>query len=309
LIWPFKKSKQKKRSILDTQKPLRKRAGKQESSGRKASLIVVGSIGLLALAYAWRSYAVIERGIGTFQVKVLKIFNVIPRDWQIQISEGSGSDVSEDVRKDIYASVQRSLDSADSISFSGLSETISAIGRFDHVSILRPQFNTLLVIVKTRVPVMVTNLDGKIRYISEEGNIYIPRTTEEKNVDANAVGATTLVECIGLIDSKRTHPLQYDGSSKAVLTGQENERTMQAIHLKDLVHKFDLSVKSIHFQGFRGFSFYNEDKTEIVLGQPPFDYKMEKLRGIFAKLRSKGTVAAKIELDYDGKAFIKERKL
>jgi hypothetical protein len=40
-----------------------------------------------------------------------------------------------------------------------------------------------------------------------------------------------------------------------------------------------------------------------------FDYKVKKLRSILDGLKRDGVVASRIELDYEGKAFIKERRL
>jgi hypothetical protein len=51
-----------------------------------------------------------------------------------------------------------------------------------------------------------------------------------------------------------------------------------------------------------------DDDTEIVIGLQPFAYKLKKLQNILDGLRRDGIVASRIELDYEGKAFIKERK-
>jgi len=45
------------------------------------------------------------------------------------------------------------------------------------------------------------------------------------------------------------------------------------------------------------------------LGQSPFGPHLDRLDKIMAKLKSKNQIAERIELDYQGKAFIKLKKM
>jgi hypothetical protein len=82
-----------------------------------------------------------------------------------------------------------------------------------------------------------------------------------------------------------------------------------ALDVWRLVEENNIPVKQLNFQKFRGYALTLQDDTEIVIGLKPFAYKLKKLNDILTGLARDGIVASRIELDYEGKAFIKERKL
>ena len=65
------------------------------------------------------------------------------------------------------------------------------------------------------------------------------------------------------------------------------------------------------YRRFRGFFVILEaQETRFqVPGRAPFAGKLDKLQGILSKLDAKGEVAQRVELDYQGKAFIKLKKM
>ena len=76
--------------------------------------------------------------------------------------------------------------------------------------------------------------------------------------------------------------------------------------VRDSNHK----IKSIEFKRFRGFFVVLQtSETEVALGRSPFSGKLVRLHEILKRLEKTSSTAARIELDYQGKAFIKEKKL
>jgi hypothetical protein len=100
-----------------------------------------------------------------------------------------------------------------------------------------------------------------------------------------------------------------DISSKVSISSIDREHLLQAVDLGARAAEQGIEVKRVHYQKFRGYSIFSPDNSEIVVGLGPFDYKVKKLRGILEGLKRDGIVASRIELDYEGKAFIKERRL
>jgi hypothetical protein len=107
---------------------------------------------------------------------------------------------------------------------------------------------------------------------------------------------------------QRPNP-QLDQSQRVITTSDERRHLEDALEIWGLVRSGEVEIKSISFQKFRGYALILADDTEIVIGLQPFAYKLKKLQNILDGLRRDGIAASRIELDYEGKAFIKERKL
>jgi hypothetical protein len=123
----------------------------------------------------------------------------------------------------------------------------------------------------------------------------------------NPSSASPGVIITGVFD-QRPNPT-VDDSLRVIITAEERRHLFDALEVWQRSNESGVEIRQINFQKFRGFAVSLADGTEVVLGLKPFDYKLKKLRGILDGLKRDGVAAARIELDYEGKAFIKERKL
>lgn len=82
----------------------------------------------------------------------------------------------------------------------------------------------------------------------------------------------------------------------------------EAISLGGALVRFDLNPDRIRYQMHRGFFVVLQpDNLEISFGRGPFEGKLERLRDVLKQVdRNK---ISRVELDYHGKAFIRERKI
>ena len=102
-----------------------------------------------------------------------------------------------------------------------------------------------------------------------------------------------------------------------ILTGSVEERLERA--RLNARHELSQNTQLLSFGGGNdyayadgGFVFFvvmKDNEAEVALGRPPFAEKLVKLGELINKLSKKGDVASRIELDYQGKAFIKLKKM
>ena len=83
----------------------------------------------------------------------------------------------------------------------------------------------------------------------------------------------------------------------------------EANQLLTLLEQQNIPIKTIHFDRHLGFEVTTRSLTKISLGRAPFQIKMERLQRAMHMSLKNGMEVERIELDYTGKAFIKEKVL
>ncbi len=89
---------------------------------------------------------------------------------------------------------------------------------------------------------------------------------------------------------------------------EKNLRLIQeALLLIELGISYNINYKTILFDPYRGFAAMLRGKRiRVEMGRSPFENRYKKLEKILAALEKKKVHTARIELDFPGKAFIKE---
>lgn len=89
---------------------------------------------------------------------------------------------------------------------------------------------------------------------------------------------------------------------------EEQNLIHAALSLNSGLMRRNIAVSSIRYQGHRGFfAVMNPEGIEVAMGNAPFDDKLSRLSEVLERVDRQRV--SRIELDYHGKAFIKERKL
>ncbi|MCX6124839.1 MAG: hypothetical protein NTV34_08840 [Proteobacteria bacterium] len=212
--------------------------------------------------------------------------------------------MSDEIRKEIFSASLRHLASGSPGELGALQRSLEAIGALEQITIVRPLYQTVVISASLRKPVLLVAVGAKMRLLSSEGAVY-----GDAGDDFVPTGPSKpKIVLTGIFDN-RSLPFHFDRSEKLITTAVERDLLLDAIALSAQLTKPPFELKSISHQGFRGFAVVLSDNTEIFLGASPFEYKLEKLLNILGKLKSQGSSASRIELDYDGKAFVKEKKL
>ena len=173
----------------------------------------------------------------------------------------------------------------------------------DAVKVIRPLADTIILSAELRRPALLASVGGKTRFLTLDGTVY----GDANDASGNQTGAHPSVLVGGILN--QSPGASIDSSQRVVTSNEEKRHLLEAVDIWQRAIEAGVDVSSINFQKFRGFSILLADQTEIVIGIKPFDYKLKKLRGILDGLKRDGVVASRIELDYEGKAFIKEKKL
>ncbi len=147
------------------------------------------------------------------------------------------------------------------------------------------------------VPTFVAELDS-LRYVSEDGIIF-GRAPESES--------SNLPLLRGL---DRKAPMNKNNNGTFV-TSSGNQRIIEeALLAVRIGQTHQVHFRTLQYDDFRGLSGEILDPPyRVILGFKPFESKYLKLDKILGTLRQRGITSASIELDYKGKAFVKESVL
>jgi hypothetical protein len=293
----------KKRSTLDKQRVKKNVDQNQWSAALSWSAAAKGLVLVLVLTVVW---GLGLRAIDRFHT-VIGYFNSVlvlaPNDWRIDVQSEAGTPLPEDIRRNVYAVAQKQLRFGSPDELKMLARQVEAMGTLENVKVIRPLANTVVFSARLRKAALLVLVGGRTRYLTLDGAVF----GDDSVVNDNPLWERPTVVVTGVFD-QAPNPA-FDQSMKLILTPEQSRHLAEAIEVWQQIATSHVEAKAINFKKFRGFSISTPDDTEIVIGVKPFDYKLKKLRGILDGLKRDGTLAERIELDYEGKAFIKERKL
>ena len=169
---------------------------------------------------------------------------------------------------------------------------------FAQTTIIQTGPKRLKIFIKERSPSFSVSADTK-RLLSDIGEIY--------GISNNR--ATKLPHLQDILDNNR-ETYVFSERNTLNLSSEEKIRIEEALTILELSKKYSLTLESLTFVHYRGFKVrLRGEKTDVFVGRKPFDYKFAKLIEIQKQIREKNHEAQRIELDYEGKAFIKTSKI
>lgn len=285
------KRKKAKSSVLKRQKPKR---GKRRTFGQKLRLY--GTALTLVLALAGISY-------GVYRFKTQGVF-VADRpdriDWKVSIRAAEDQSLPSPAMEDITQTVKRLAGDGSKKSLSRAAEAVQKLDSYAQVSLVKLSPTELAVHVKRRTPAFCVQAD-KLRFVATDAVVY----GSPDPANPNACPGPTLT---GLFDEHRKYTVK--GDFTIALDNDERVILREALELLRLAKEKKQSFSQLSYRRFRGFFVtLSGSGAEVAMGRAPFSGKLDKLTGILTKLQAKGQVAERIELDYQGKAFIKSKKM
>ncbi len=282
--------RKKKKSVLLSQKPKRNR-----KKNRPIPLSYIFAL-LAVPLLAWGAFALYN----TVDSMLLRAneASTAPLNWAFDIKLEGEESLDSSLAEDI---MELAATAAGSGTKSELEDAVTLIQQeaaFAHVSIIRTGSETATIFLSRRVPIMCINAD-KLRLLTAEGSVY---------------GSPEIEKCPGPVLTgifhNRSHSVTVREDMTIKLTRGELAAVTDAGRLLKVLEESNIVAKTLSYQRFRGFTAtLKTSETTISLGQYPFDGRVGRLTEILAKLKRKRQVAARIELDYQGKAFIKLKKL
>lgn len=289
-----------KRSVLAKQKP-KKAGAKKKPDGRwPLAWKLLAGAGLVGLAL-----------FGTYQLKRRAVAwlasNDKPIAWRITLKPEDGATVSDQTWSSIYETARKTLAQGGSEDLKRTAAAIQRLDAFARVSVVRLSQQDVAIEVRARQPVLCVKAD-QLRLIGADGEVF---GSPEK--DGIPCPGPVLVDIFDERASGATGGKRFSLAEDFTLdvSPEEREALKEAVSLQSEGKRRQLKIRSMDYQKFRGFLVVlaEPDGLELELGRAPFGPKLEKLDGLLQKLHEKGEQAARIELDYQGKAFIKLKKM
>jgi len=276
----------KKTSVLSRQRP--KKGRKKSGFSWYKSAIYAGSA-VVALIL-----------IGTLFYLYQNKTTVIPgkdRNWKLTIKADDRSLLGDQEEAAIIHAVRAHISNGDPDDLLKAIATIKTDVSFAKVHFVRTGLEQLTLYYAKRVPVMCYQGDQQLYFISTAAEIY-------GFVDDPQKCPGPLVT--GILDGRRN----VKRNAVLTLSKEEQQNTERALQLAKILAYYKHDPTKLSYEKYRGFYINIRDlETEIALGNPPYETKLEKLGEVLKQISSKGEVAQRIELDFQGKAFIKMKKL
>ncbi len=270
----------KKKGLLANQKP--KRRSPFFTSIPKSIFLLILGVVLTFGAYSW-------------------LQKTKPIDWawsrsdeRPQLSAASELNADDQGRiRDAY----RRLDKAGPKELRQLAQDLHQNLGLRSIDLIQTSPFRLWIATKPFVATLIVELD-RLRYVTDDGIIF-------GRVPENEV--QTLPVLRGL-DRKATLTTMANGE---LIPSAGNQRIIEETLLAIREGKrYNIFYRSINYDDFRGLvGDLQEPAYRVTLGFRPFENKYLKLEKILISLKQRGLTSATIELDYKGKAFVKESVL
>ncbi len=273
--------------VLTAQKPIRSRKKNLWKYGLAAALVVT-LVGTILLTKDRRAKPLTK----TSRRSDIEI--------SLHPSTRDNDAISQTTKSEIIASAGLTLSDLTPLALERVARALQARFLAEDVRVVRVAKNRVYIMLTPRQSAMRIKAD-EMRLLSGGGQIY----GSAKDSDS----ALPLLS--GIFDGHK-ETLSMRDNQTLQITEEQRTLVQEALTIltytkeRQLADTFD----EVHYIKHRGFTLRaSKDGLEVAIGRAPFDRKMTSLDNILAGLRKRGSQAQRIELDYDGKAFVKEKRL
>jgi len=286
--------------VLSRQKPRKKR--RKPHSRLSLLSVALGCAVLVAVAFAY--FKIPSSQLARFSQRSLSSSKLESShiDWKIVVRTTDDRPLSDEQMSEVDALVRKNMRSGKKSELQAAARQIAQKMALGVVAVTRSGKRGLVVSVSQRVPLLGVYAD-KPRFLTESGVVYGDYALAQDL--GSAIGPV-----VNGIFANRSEPFTITTAGTLDTDEEELVLLMEAAELYKNIRDNNLKVKSVDFRRFRGFFVTLEKtETEVALGRSPFKSKLQRLDEILGRLEKTASTAARIELDYQGKAFIKEKKL
>lgn len=198
------------------------------------------------------------------------------------------SDLNQETQEKIQTLI-RTAPSFDTIQ----ANQIALLGNLKRVSIRHIAPNLISIHGEQLLPVARISADS-LRLVDDDAIIYSRATEEHQNLPL----------LTGVVDVEKKLP-RHQISHRLEISDSTKERLKKALRLVSLLQKRSVPFTTVGYDPFRGFFIAGSNFHKVTIGEEPFDKKIDHLKTILSDPKYKDAHTLLIELDYTGKAFIK----
>ena len=162
------------------------------------------------------------------------------------------------------------------------------------ISLVSPDPQSVIVQIEMHQPIAVINFGSK-RLLSRAGKIFGKFNESDHHHLPMITGIAP--------DSK----IQLNPDQSVLLDRKISPLVKEALLLIKDGLSYNINYRGIHLDKYRGFQvLLSEKRIRVEMGRAPFKQRYKKLTKILSDLNNKNVNQARIELDFHGKAFVKE---
>jgi hypothetical protein len=234
------------------------------------------------------------------RTNALSSLSVDSKGFELKLIGYNGEQFPEEVREQTWKFISAKVKSGQPLSMSDLALGLHRRGLLDRPVIVNPTPRVLVVVAEARAPLFRVSIDDVSAFLSSSGALF--RADVEDPLWPNK--ELLPLDLSGLVKERRK-PLTFDEFGRVELSAKESGMLSDVIEISQLLASNEIEVKKFFYRENRGLGVVSSNNVEIILGRSPFDFKLRKLDSILQNISENATSAQRIELDYDGKAFIK----
>lgn len=296
----FRPKNPRKKSVLSKQrvKPAGKTAG---TSGHAWSVAAKCLLVVFLMALTWAIGQRLVNKVTEISSYLTSTLILPAKEWRVEVLNSDGNHLPDDIKREVYRVALKNLKTGSPTELKLIAKQVESVGSLESVRVVRPLIDTIILSAELRRPTLLIEVGGRLRFLTAEGTVF----GDANDNTSQATFARPSVRVTGVFD-QRPNP-SMDSSNRLITNTDEKRHLKEILEIWRLVNESSIPITAINFQQFRGYALTLNDDTEIIIGLKPFAYKLKKLGDILAGLARDGIVASRIELDYEGKAFIKER--
>ncbi len=256
--------------------------------------------GLVLGAAALILSALIYQGLGSRRKQDVAPPVLARADWQFSLKLRDDLPLSESAQTQIIATARSLIGGASLAELTKAGLAIQKLDAYADVRLVKVSGRMIAISVTPRHAALCIEAD-LWRYISTTGEVYGQVPDGQSNTCPGPI-------LTGVFEHGRR--FSTAGDLTMILNSEERALTKEAVELLAEGHAKGFSFAKLEVRRYRGFfAQLPPQGTEVALGRAPFAPKLDKLQGILDKLAKRKEQALRIELDYQGKAFIKLKKM
>jgi hypothetical protein len=170
-----------------------------------------------------------------------------------------------------------------------------------NVTVIRTDSHNLVIRTQKLRPSFVLQLDSAYYSVTDLGAIFSKRGTP----------SDTLLESLPIVSGigNSSDLLAHADGTLSLRTERQKQLLQQIKEILSIASPLNLRITTIHYNDPLGFILTDERATKIHIGQAPFQSRLNRLAEVLTRMATTGVLPERIELDYNGKVFVKEKKI
>ena len=218
------------------------------------------------------------------------------RPWRVSVEGDHKTPPAKNWKFEIIETIKQHLKEGRRDELAHVARLVLKSSMYDQVQLTRlaPRH----VLVKVRVPSSIALIKADVlRFLSPHGHVF---------GRAKAEDYPELPQITGVFPNP---PSKFPAlpNNKLILSSKTQDILREILAALDLITEAGLSLETLHYDLYRGVHIRLKDHVLVALGHPPYEKKITRLSSILIEAVERGEELRKVELDFEGKAFVQSQ--